>query len=200
MMNPQPGHHSHKELCKDPSVNLNAAGEELQTKTRNQCGCWSTAEPAHHADGLIKELLKDMSINVTGMVGVFVAVDGEPGGRLQVLHGFLCHQGDGHNRGRVFACLNDVEDLDIDIVEVNNQILTVADKVRVCNTVNWQIQDFNENEELRLVPAHARNAPNTRAIKTRRSMHILALLVPHVIGQDLTPRKALVTLLPSSET
>ena len=133
---------------------------------------------------------------MTGVTGTFVATDGDPAGKMQVLHGFLRHRGTGLNRGRVFACLNSVEGLDLDIVEPDEDLLEVAPETQICATVDRQLQRFAGDAASQVVPRHAANAANTRAVKTRMSMCIPHPLVPCVMNQNLTPRQALTTPAP----
>lgn len=147
-------------------------------------------------ESLLKELLLDLSVDMTGVVGTFVASDVNPAGHLQVLHGFPRQRGAGLDCGKVFAHLNDVEGLDLDIFEPNEDLSEVMPETGICNTVDLQLQQFAGDEALQVVPRHAVNAANTRAVKTPMSMHIPCALVPSVMGQNLTPREALTTLVP----
>ena len=66
----------------------------------------------------------------------------------------------------------------------------------MCSTVDQQLQEFTANAALQLVPAHAANAPNTCLVTTCLSLFIPCALVPCVIGQHLTLREVLTTLVP----
>ena len=197
MMNQQPGHRTCRELCEDPSQNPNGEGAELRARTQEQCACWSTAgDKALDGENLQEELLLDLSVDMTGVVGAFVATDSDPAGKLQVLHGFLRHQGTSLNRGWVFTYLNDVEGLDLDIVEPDEDLLEVAPETRIYTSVDRQLQRFDGDAALQVVPRHAANAANTQAVKTRMAMCFPYPLVPYVINQNLTPRQAISTLVP----
>jgi len=185
-------HLSYKELCEDPFLNPNGKGDALKNITRWQYNDWATGASVEE---LLDNILMDHGWAMTGVIGAFVKSEGQ-GGRLQVIHGLLRHRPHGNNRKKIFAYLNDVAGIDIDIVEPEARLLDVADPVTVYDTVDRQIQQFMDNEALELVPEHTAGAANTRVVTTRLSMYIPYPLVPYVIGKELTPREALTTLVP----
>ena len=58
------------------------------------------------------------------------------------------------------------------------------------------VTQFNNDENLALVHPFAETAAHTKKITTLKCMYLPFALVPHVIGQNLTPRAAVQVLVP----
>ena len=70
--------------------------------------------------------------------------------------------------------------------------------MQVCKAISKQSQQFAENEALELVPSHADGVESKKIVTTSccLSMCVPHLPVPCIMGQDLIPQEALMTLIP----
>ena len=103
----------------------------MKQHMRAQHAVWANLTADAHGDTLL-----DLGTDIPSVVGAFVAVPGESGGLLQVLHGFLRHRDNGLNRGKVHTCLNDVAGMDTDIIKPLGAVINAANQVRVLETVD----------------------------------------------------------------
>ena len=62
------------------------------------------------------------------------------------------------------------------------------------------LQHFTNDKNLNLVGLYAAGAPFTQKITTWNSMFLPFTLIPHVMGQDLTPKSMIRILVPVMNT
>ena len=183
----------YEELCADPDQNPLGNGAAMITAVRNQYLPWAVDRPVAP---LKDELLLDVGITMTGVIGVMAQADAHAGGTLQALHSLWKHGSRDTHRGKIFASLGDVHEIDIDVVEFDDQLLNLTEEVIVAGSVARHQQLLLANPDLELVPSNATEVPLSRRIRTRNSVFIPFPLVPYMLEKDLTARQAFEILIP----
>ena len=132
---------------------------------------------------------------MNGSLIVFVEETDQLGGTLQVLHNITVNPQDEH-RNPVFTYYNDVKDGDVETIPFQKSVLAETDEVNVPDTMARLLQHFTTTETLDHFGPYEEGAPFTKKITTRNAMFIPLNLIPHVMGQNLTPKSAIRILVP----
>ena len=176
--------HSSEEDRKDLAQLATAHFDTITTNSKNK-------------DQLLVEVLMDVG-PASGMNGgliTFMEKPDELGGILQFLHNISVHTSKDHYNVP-FAYFDDVEDGEVESVLFQKSLLTEADEVIVLDTMERLEMEFANDKNLGLVGTYTDATPFTKKITMRECIFLPFALVPHVIGQNLTPREAVQVLVP----
>lgn len=97
----------------------------------------------------------------------------------------------------MFAYVDDVHGIDIQLVKIKDGIFTRTEEIEVADSID------KHNDVLQIKPDKKMMGPldasynNKKTIRTRKSMFIPYKLAHLVIGKDLTPREAWQVLVPA---
>ena len=118
------------------------------------------------------------------------------GGTLQVLHNITVNPRDEYLKV-VFVYYNDVEDGDVATIPFQKSVLAETNEVIVPNMMTRLLQHFTSAENIDHVGLYAEGVHLQKIINTQNAMFILFSLIPHVIGQNLTPKSVIHILVPA---
>ena len=130
-------------------------------------------------------------------IGVFVKTIDKIRGTLQILHNICPHIPRSVHRGAKFAYLNDVQSNDVKVVPFHKALLAPADETVITPiSMDRTLEIFSGDASVDLVSPFADGDAATKKSQTRNLMCIPYLLLPYVIGQNLTIKAAIHILVP----